>query len=101
MDCCYIGAYERIQLGITDRRILSYEEDTSLKQRLRGKLAGLFRQCENEAPNQISRADQRRNRMNELKCIIQHSHPDRPTGDIKAFRAAKQELDQIRRNMAG
>ena len=101
MDCCYIGAYERIQLGITDRRILSYEENTSLRQRLRGKFSGLFRQCATEAVSEVSRAEKRRNRMNELKGIIQHSHPDKPTADLKAFRAAKQELDHLRRNMAG
>ena len=106
MDIIYIEAYERIQLGISDKRILSYHTGSSLMLKLRERVLSLFADRTPEGAeidehiqsNELSE-EQRQNRMIELKSIIQRSHPDKPTGDIVAFRAAKEELAGLRRSL--
>jgi len=93
MAISYIEAYERIRTGAGDRRILFYDID------MKGSVSGIFgrsRQRVVEQAGSQPSGNWKELRISELKSILQHSHPDKPSGDAAVFHSAKEELARLR-----
>lgn len=101
MGMAYIEAGERMQYSSFDQRLLSYSLHGGAFRRCRESLIQRLAQHAPVAPATERATEGNLRRVQELKAILQHSHPDKATGDTQTFLAAKRELAKLRQQTNG
>ena len=97
MAITYIEAFERIQTGAGDRRILLYELNDNVRHSRHERVVDRYEHQVVARSASMVNEDWKNRRINELKSVLQRSHPDKPSGDAAAFRSAKDELEKLRK----